>query len=152
MKWRSETKGWFRQSKIQKHSGKSYAWMQDTIHLTIYILRSVKQAIWWQWQHNIRIMDLMTIILLYFVCIGRESRPTETNWFLFTISTTNIHSWHEKGLKTKMTMTFEFSYYLWPWTAKPVISRTVIFVAITNNTLYGSKWLIFLLCQISLGY
>jgi len=33
-----------------------------------------------------------------------------------------------------------------------VTCRTGIFVAIANNTLYGSKLLIFLLCQKSLGY
>ncbi len=42
--------------------------------------------------------------------------------------------------------------YVWPWTTKPVISRTVIFAAIANNTLYGSKLWIILLCQKSLGY
>ncbi len=41
---------------------------------------------------------------------------------------------------------------MWPWTTKPVISSTGIFVAIANNTLCGSKLLIFLLCQKSLGY
>ncbi len=35
---------------------------------------------------------------------------------------------------------------------KHIISLTGIFVAIANNTLYGSKLLIFLLCQKSLGY
>ncbi len=35
---------------------------------------------------------------------------------------------------------------------KPVISSTGIFVAIANNTLYGSKLQIFILCQKSLGY
>ncbi len=35
---------------------------------------------------------------------------------------------------------------------KAVISNTGIFVAIDNNTLYGSKLYIFLLCQKSLGY
>ncbi len=35
---------------------------------------------------------------------------------------------------------------------KPVVSRWGIFVAIGNNTLYGSKLLIFLLWQKSLGY
>ncbi len=29
--------------------------------------------------------------------------------------------------------------HMWPWTTKPVISSTGIFVAIANNTLYGSK-------------
>ncbi len=41
------------------------------------------------------------------------------------------------------------NFYMWPWTTKPVLSSTGIFVAIANNTLYGS---IFLLCQRSLGY
>ncbi len=36
---------------------------------------------------------------------------------------------------------------MWPWTTKPVLSPTGIFVAIAKNTLYGSKLLIFLLCQ-----
>ncbi len=35
---------------------------------------------------------------------------------------------------------------------KPVLSRWGIFVAIANNTLYGSKLYIFLLCQKSLAY
>ncbi len=38
------------------------------------------------------------------------------------------------------------------WTTKPVLSRWGIFVAIANNTLYGSKLYIFLLCQKSLAY
>ncbi len=42
--------------------------------------------------------------------------------------------------------------YLWPWSTNAAISRTGIFVAIANNTLYGSKWSIFLLCQTSLGH
>ncbi len=35
------------------------------------------------------------------------------------------------------------SAQMWTWTSKPVISSTSIFVAIANNTLYGSKLLIF---------
>ncbi len=41
---------------------------------------------------------------------------------------------------------------IWPWTTKPVLSRWGIFVAIAKNTLYGSKLLIFLLCQKSSGH
>ncbi len=37
--------------------------------------------------------------------------------------------------------------HMWPWTTKPVISSTGKFVAIANNTFYGSKLLIFLLWQ-----
>ncbi len=44
------------------------------------------------------------------------------------------------------------SHHLWAWSTKAVISNTGIFVAIDNNTLYGSKLSIFLLCQKSLGY
>ncbi len=29
--------------------------------------------------------------------------------------------------------------YMCPWTTKPVLCHTGIFVAIANNTLYGSK-------------
>ncbi len=29
---------------------------------------------------------------------------------------------------------------MWPWTTKPVLGRWGIFVAITKNTFYGSKW------------
>ncbi len=42
--------------------------------------------------------------------------------------------------------------YMWAWSTKPVISRWGIFVEIAKNTLYGSKLLIFLLCQKSFGY
>ncbi len=38
------------------------------------------------------------------------------------------------------------------WSTKPVLSRWGIVVAIANNTLYGSKLYIFLLCQKSLAY
>ncbi len=38
------------------------------------------------------------------------------------------------------------------WSTKPVLSRWSIFVAIANNTLYGLKFAIFLLCQKSLAY
>ncbi len=42
--------------------------------------------------------------------------------------------------------------HMCPCSTKAVISNTGIFVAIDNNTLYGSKLSIFLLCQKSLGY
>ncbi len=38
------------------------------------------------------------------------------------------------------------------WSTKPVLSRWGIFVAIANNTLYGLKLYIFILCQKSLAY
>ncbi len=38
-------------------------------------------------------------------------------------------------------------WQMWPWSTEAVISSTGIFVAIANNTLYGSQLLIFLLCQ-----
>ncbi len=38
------------------------------------------------------------------------------------------------------------------WSTKPVLSRWSIFVTIANNTLYGSKLYIFLLCQKSMAY
>ncbi len=47
---------------------------------------------------------------------------------------------------------FQFTVHLWPCSTKAVISSTGIFVVIANNTLYGSKLYIFLLCQKSLGY
>ncbi len=39
------------------------------------------------------------------------------------------------------------SFDMCPCSTKAVISNTGIFVAIDNNTLYGSKLYIFLLCQ-----
>ncbi len=36
---------------------------------------------------------------------------------------------------------------MWLWSTKPVLSRWGLFVAIANNTLYGPKLYIFLLCQ-----
>ncbi len=47
---------------------------------------------------------------------------------------------------------FEYSNIdnLWPWITKAVISSTAISVVIANNTTYGSKLYIFLLCQKSL--
>ncbi len=42
--------------------------------------------------------------------------------------------------------------YLWPWSTKTVLSHWGIIVEIANNTLYGSKWSIFIFCQKSLGY
>ncbi len=47
---------------------------------------------------------------------------------------------------------FLIHIYLTSWTTKPVISSMVIFEAIANNALYGSKLTIFLSCQNSLGY
>ncbi len=38
------------------------------------------------------------------------------------------------------------------WSTKPDLSRWGIFVEIANNTLYGSKLYIFLLCQKLLAY
>ncbi len=38
------------------------------------------------------------------------------------------------------------------WSTKSVLSHWGIFVAIANNTLYGLKLYIFLLCQKSLAY
>ncbi len=60
-------------------------------------------------------------------------------------------------------LTFEVSFYFCTsndyltfvtlaWSTKPVLSRWSIFVAIANNTLYGLKLYIFLLCQKSLAY
>ncbi len=60
-------------------------------------------------------------------------------------------------------LTFKVSFYFFisndyltfvtlAWSTKPVLSRWSIFVAITNNTLYGLKLYIFLLCQKSLAY
>ncbi len=46
---------------------------------------------------------------------------------------------------------FTLNAQMCPWSTKAVISNTGIFVAIANNTLYGSKLLFFLLCQKSLG-
>ncbi len=43
-------------------------------------------------------------------------------------------------------------WHMWPWSTKQVLSLWGIFVAIAKNTLYGSKLLIFLLCQKYLGY
>ncbi len=48
-------------------------------------------------------------------------------------------------------VSLKYPLNMWPWTTKPVIISTGIFVAIANNTLYGSKLSIFLLCQKSLG-
>ncbi len=62
---------------------------------------------------------------------------------------TGFKIWAEGHSKDRLTILL---YHLWAWTTKAVISNTGIFVAIANNTLYGSKWLIFLLCQKSLGY
>ncbi len=42
--------------------------------------------------------------------------------------------------------------HLWPWTTKPVISSTGIFVAIANIVIDFYQLSIFLLCQKSLGY
>ncbi len=47
---------------------------------------------------------------------------------------------------------FYATEYMWLCSTKAVISNTGIFVAIDNNTLYGSKLYIFVLCQKSLGY
>ncbi len=63
-------------------------------------------------------------------------------------------------------LTFKVSFYFYDffisndyltfvtlaWSTKPVLSRWSIFVAIANNTLYGLKLYIFLLCQKSLAY
>ncbi len=59
-----------------------------------------------------------------------------------------------KFLKAMCVCVYIYIYctYMWPWTTKPVLSRWGIFVAIAKNTLYGSKLLIFLLCQKSLGH
>ncbi len=63
-------------------------------------------------------------------------------------------------------LTFKVSFYLFiflisndyltfvtlAWSTKPVLSHWGIFVAIANNTLYGLKLYIFILCQKSLAY
>ncbi len=59
------------------------------------------------------------------------------------ISNTRLTSWSEFGVKT--------CFYMCPWSTKAVLSRWGIFIEIAKNTLYGSKLLIFLLCQKSLG-
>ncbi len=63
------------------------------------------------------------------------------------------------GSNLTFKVSFDFcisNYYLTfvtlAWSTKPVLSRWGIFVAIANNTLYGSKLYIVLLCQKSLAY
>ncbi len=74
---------------------------------------------------------------------------------LSTIYTSSIHSVFVLNMQIFNGLS-EMQWFLWwymcPWSTKAVISNTGIFVAITNNTLYGSKLYIFLLCQKSLGY
>ncbi len=54
--------------------------------------------------------------------------------------------------KELLTECFFVEQKMWPWSTKAVLSRWGIFVAEAKNTLYGSKWLIMLLCQKILGY
>ncbi len=66
------------------------------------------------------------------------------------------------GSNLTFKVSFDYYYYFFSndyltfvtlaWSTKPVLSRWGIFVAIANNTLYGSKLYIFLLCQKSLAY
>ncbi len=54
--------------------------------------------------------------------------------------------------KELLTECFFVEQKMWPWSTKVVLSRWGIFVAIAQNTLYGSKLLILLLYQKILGY
>ncbi len=58
--------------------------------------------------------------------------------------------------KISLTSSFKLVQFtklnMWPWSTNAVLSRWGIFVAIAKNTLYGSKWLIFLLCQKWFGH
>ncbi len=63
--------------------------------------------------------------------------------------------WRQKGVQPGTSKVYLIKWpvsvciyiYIYMWATKAVISSTAIFAAISNNTLYGSKWSIFLLCQ-----
>ncbi len=57
------------------------------------------------------------------------------------------HSFHKKTPTLIRNVAWAANQHMWPWSTKAVLSRWGIFVAIAKNTLYGSKLLIFLLCQ-----
>ncbi len=75
-------------------------------------------------------------------------------WAVFIISSSYLGNHMEFYVAVSYVSKSEKkgAVYLWPWTTKPVLSRWGIFLAIAKNTLYGSKLLIFLLCQKSLGH
>ncbi len=71
----------------------------------------------------------------------------------FNTSHTNPQNIDNQQISWKDELiTAQKNLYMWPCSTKAVISNTGIFVAIANNTLYGSKLSIFLLWQKSLGY
>ncbi len=60
---------------------------------------------------------------------------------------------HVNGTVHYLLSLMSLQTHVWPRSTKPVWSRCRgIFVAIAKNTLYESKWAIFLLCQKSLEY
>ncbi len=61
------------------------------------------------------------------------------------------HDYKKKSNSSPKTLTSEYIHtYMCPWSTEAVMSSTGIFVVIDNNTLYGSKLYIFILCQKSL--
>ncbi len=64
-----------------------------------------------------------------------------------------MESWNCKKVRILICIISFHKFFpcqMWPWTTKQ--SLVGIFVAIAKNTMYGSKFLLFLLCQTSLGY
>ncbi len=97
-------------------------------------------------------------------CTDAPHTPPDVHIFVYAFQT-NMFPFHSKlcfmsiivfVLHSVMTrnnvLIFQEKVILCPCSTEAVISNTGIFVAIANNTLYGSKLYIFLLCQKSLGY
>ncbi len=64
--------------------------------------------------------------------------PTPTRLALLTLA------WRERQCDHLQSVTLvSFNRIMWPWSTEAVLSRWGIFVAIANNTLYGSKWSFF---------
>ncbi len=82
----------------------------------------------------------------------KSSCRLHTEDALITHTLTHIHGSRKLLLMPGPGLLLRSGTNMWPWSTKAVISNTGIFVAIANNTLYGSKLSIFLLCQKSLGY
>ncbi len=80
------------------------------------------------------------------VCMGTLwSWPLMSKcWFIHILYANDLcYDWLML-LSSLVRWLMQMDSHMWPWTTKPVLSRWSIFVAIANNTLYGSKLYIFL--------
>ncbi len=138
---------------------KTFEWSEDPFSTINNFLWQGKVPLMWKVLHGtsnanieplfIRIKfcscDILYVVyvVLWFACL-LQSKP---NWLipLWKVSCC-FEAWYifeMLSLSKWIPLKICTAYNMWHWSTKPGIGCTVIFVAIANNTLYGSKLLMF---------